>query len=226
MYLAWWYIYSFHPRIVKAAWTEKLSKEKAGRKGWPPRTVMSGAFTHNTDFLAMIQEAPLFVTDCCLTKSPSSAAWNHPPLSLLLLPVGQEVEQAASGLSLPHGVWGPHWEISKVGCWPVLAPTPMCRLFLEPGLPEKKVSDAQDESPRKLGRSHVACESLASISTSSPHILLSKAAMGFNGARGGTAMLSSRVVSKLDKRVSGVDYISAGAASLQISTFPIPQAFG
>lgn len=65
-----------------------------------------------------------------------------------------------------------------------------------------------------------------SILTSSPHILLSKAAMGFNSARGGNAMLSSRVVSKLDKRACGVDYISAGAASLQISTFPIPQAFG
>lgn len=66
---------------------------------------------------------PALVIDWLLSnKSPSSAAWNNPLLSLLLLPVGQEVEQAANVLSLPHGVWGPHWEISKVNVetpwWP------------------------------------------------------------------------------------------------------------
>lgn len=115
MYLDWCCVLQF-------ASQDGMNRQARIRKSWK-----RGLGPQHGDFWsfpssAVRQEPPPFSYWLISNKTPSSAAWNNPLLSLLLLPVGQEVEQAANVLSLTHGVWGLHWEISIVNVetpwWP------------------------------------------------------------------------------------------------------------
>lgn len=108
MYLDWWC-------VLQLASQDGMNRQARISKSWK-----KGLGPQHGDFWSFPSSAvrqeppPPLVIDWLLSnKTPSPAAWNNPLLSLLL-PVGQEVEQAANVLSLLHGVWGPHWEISKV----------------------------------------------------------------------------------------------------------------